>query len=84
MTKSMKEIIEGSSNKFKYQMLDRLMMDIRYFLGYGNRRPEVLWSGSVEAHIEDAKALYNSFKESEKPEWCTLELIEIYEREMKN
>ena len=83
MTTNMKEIIDNSCNKFKYQMLDRMLMDIRYYLGYGNRNENNLWSGSVEAHIEDTKALYNSFKDDEKPEWCTIKLIEDYEKDMK-
>lgn len=82
MTIGMKEIIEGNNKKFKYMMLDRMMSDCRYYLGNGNRNPKDLWSGSVEEHIEDMKALYNSFENNDKPEWCTMKLIEEYEKDM--
>lgn len=84
MTKEIKRIIEtkGPADSFKYQMLDRLRCDCNYFLGYGNRSENHLWSGNVADHIADMKALWNSFPESEKPEWLTMEQIEEYEKQM--
>jgi hypothetical protein len=78
----MREIIETSENRYKYMVLDRLVQDCRYFLGNGNRLVKYLWSGSVKEHIEDMKALFNSFKDEDKPEWLTMADIENYEKEM--
>lgn len=81
-SETIKNVIENSSTKFKYQLLSRLKMDCDYYLGYGNRNKKILWSGDEEQHIADTKALYESFKESEKPEWLTSEDIKKYENKM--
>lgn len=82
----MQEVIEGqvgmNDETFKYQLLSRLKMDCEYFLGFGNRSEHVLWSGTVEDHIADMKALWNDIKTG-KPEWLTYEDILKYEKEMK-
>jgi len=67
---------------FRYQLLDRLRSDCKYYLGYGDRYDKHLWAGSVEKQIEAMKTLWNSFTEENKPEWLTLEEIEQYEKEM--
>lgn len=84
MTKEIKRIIETKepADSFKYQMLDRLRFDCDYFLS-GHRLENHLWSGNVADHIADMKALWNSFPESEKPEWLTMEQIEEYEKQMQ-
>lgn len=84
MTASMQEIIDHNSGaaSFKYMMLDRLRSDCEYFLGYGNRCERQLWSGSVEEHIADMKALWHSFPDDAKPEWLTMAQIEAYEQAM--
>lgn len=68
------------NDKFNYQMLDRLKSDCEYFLGFGNRNVKDLWGGSVKDHIAIMKDTYN--KLSEKPEWCTIEDILEFERQM--
>lgn len=82
MTKEMEKILEQNKNdnKFKYMLLDRMRSDCKYFLGYGNRNDNVLWSGNASYHIDDMKALYNSLQE--KPSWITMEDIENYRIEM--
>ena len=67
---------------FKYQLLDRLKQDCEYYLGYGNKNAKYLWSKNEKQQIEDMKALYNSFKDDEKPEWLTMEDINNYAKEM--
>lgn len=67
---------------FKYQLLDRLKQDCEYYLGYGNKNAKYLWSKNEKQQIEDMKALYNSFKDDEKPEWLTMENINNYAKEM--
>lgn len=67
---------------FKYQLLDRLKQDCEYYLGNGNRNAKYLWSKNEKQQIEDMKALYNSFKDDEKPEWLTMEDINNYAKEM--
>lgn len=81
-TNEIKREIEKYDNKFKYMLLSRMQSDCNYYLGYGNRCVDHLWASTVERHIAYMKALHNSFSESEKPEWLTMEGIENYEREM--
>jgi hypothetical protein len=82
----MKKIIEENmnNNKFKYMLLGRLESDCKYFLGAGGRYEKALWSGSIQDHIEDMTALYNSFSDDKKPEWITLEKIKEYEKQMND
>ena len=67
---------------FKYQLLDRLKQDCEYYLGNGDKNAKYLWSKNEKQQIEDMKALYNSFKDDEKPEWLTMEDINNYAKEM--
>lgn len=65
-----------------YQMLGRLMSDCEYYLGWGNKNQNRLWTHSEKDHIEKMKSIWNSFPDDEKPEWLTLEQISKYESEM--
>ena len=69
-------------NKFKYQFLSRLQQDCLYYLGFGGRNKKHLHYLDEQEHIDNMKALYNSFSDSEKPEWITLDDIVMYEKEM--
>lgn len=84
MTDSMTRIIKESGNKYKYQILDRMRQDCEYYLNAGGRHNKYLWSGSVKEHIGDMTALYNSFSESDRPEWLSLEQIGAYYDRMKD
>ena len=74
-------VIENSSTNFKYQLLSRLKSDCNYYLGYGHRNKNALWSGSEEQQIVDMKALWESFDRPNKPEWLTI--IDIWDYEIK-
>lgn len=80
-SETIQNVIENSSTRFKYQLLSRLKSDCNYYLGYGNRNKNVLWSGSEEQQIIDMKALLDSFDRHNKPEWLTI--IDIWEYEIK-
>lgn len=84
MTNGMLALLTNYSgtSKYKYMFLDRMRSDCEYFLGYGNRNENNLWSGSVKEHIDDMKTLYFSFYEKDRPQWLTLEQIEDYEKRM--
>lgn len=84
MTEYIKKLIEEKSanDSFKYMMLDMMKQDCNYYLGNGNKLKKVLWANDEKEHIENMKALWNSFPENEKPEWLTIEQIEEYEKEM--
>lgn len=69
--------------EFRYQLLDRMKGDCKYYLGNGNRQNKYLWAGNVDDQIEDMKKLYNSFPDDKKPEWITMEDINNFEKEMK-
>lgn len=76
--------LTNKPNDFKYAMLSRMISDCRYFLGNGNRAEKHLWAGNVEDQVTLMKALYNSFKDDEKPEWTSMDEIEELEKEMKS
>ena len=71
-------------DEFRYQLLNRLQEDCKYYLGCGNRCKKYLWSGNEKDHIQDMKKLYNSFNFDKKPEWLTWHDILEYERKMLN
>lgn len=73
------ELTVGHDDKFRYQMLDRLRSDCKYYLGYGNRSANALWARGDEAgQILHMVALYQSFPDSKKPEWLTADDIESF------
>lgn len=71
-----------ATDSFKYMLLDRMKQDCNYYLGNGNRLKKYLWANDEKEHIENMKALWNSFPDEEKPEWLTMEQIETYEKGM--
>lgn len=71
-----------ATDSFKYMLLDRMKQDCKYYLGNGNRLKKYLWANDEKEHIENMKALWNSFPDEEKPEWLTMKQIETYEKEM--
>ena len=73
-----------SPYKFNYMMLSRLESDCKYYLGYGNRYKNHLYYKDEQEHIDEMKKLYNSFPDSEKPEWLTWEQLLEYENNMIN
>lgn len=79
-----KEYTVSNEDKFNYMMLSRLQSDCEYYLGNGKRSDKYLWAGNEEAQIEEMKRLYNSFEDSKKPQWISMEDIEQYEEQMCN
>ncbi len=84
MTNYIENLIEErpATDSRKYMLLDRMKMDCNYYLGNGNRLKKYLWSGDEKEHIENMKALWNSFPEDGKPERLTMEQIENYEKQI--
>lgn len=72
----------SKEKKDQYQMLGRLRSDCEYYLGYGCRNPNRLWAGNEKDQIEEMKALWLGFSETDKPEWLTWEHILDYEKQM--
>lgn len=72
------EILEDE--KFNYMMLDRLRQDCTYAINQ-SKSTRQLWGKTVDAHIAEMRRLYNLVKE--KPEWLSLEDINMYEKELK-
>ena len=68
--------------EFDYMMLSRLQSDCNYFLSYGNGYEGHLYYKEVNRHCDEMKKLYESFDDSDKPEWITLEQIEQYRGDM--
>lgn len=65
-----------------YMMLNRLMTDCKYFLTVGRGNERHLYYKTVEEHCDEMEKLWNSFSESEKPEWLTLQQIHRYREQM--
>lgn len=65
-----------------YMLLGRWESDCRYFLGNGNGYEGHLYFNNIEKHISEMKKMWLSFEE--KPEWLSMENIEMYERDMLN
>lgn len=65
---------------FDYQLLGRLQMDCKYYLGNGGRAKKHLWAQDEVEQIQKMKELYAGLPV--KPEWITLEEIEQYEAAM--
>lgn len=76
------EMISNQSKEYKYQLLDRMKSDCDYYLGAGNRQPQWLWGKNEVDHIDYMKTLWNSFGESEKPEWLSYDQILDYEEKI--
>ena len=66
--------------RFEYMMLDRLRSDCDYYLGYGERHANGLWAHDERQHIKEMRRLYNLLPF--KPQWCTVEKIGQYAKEM--
>ena len=71
-----------ADKRFQYQMLDRYRCDCDYYLGYGNRNPDILPSKDEKEHIESMKRMWLSFPDGEKPKWLTWNQILEYEKAM--
>jgi len=82
LSKEAQEIVNSKDIKFKYMMLDRLRSDCEYYLGYGNKNKEKLWTHDEQEQIDFMIALYNSFNDDIKPQYITLEQIEEYRKKM--
>lgn len=83
MNKSeIKELLSGDLD-FRYQFLGRLQFDCEYFLGFGSRSERVLWAKNVDDHISLMRDVYNTFRQEEKPQWMSLDIINNYEKCMK-
>lgn len=72
----------ASSETFRYRLLSRMRSDCIYFLGDGNRCEKYLWGSTISNHIKIMKELWNSFPDTGKPEWLTMEQIEEFESQM--
>ena len=78
---TIEELLQGD-DQFRYMMLSRFQMDCEYYLGYGNRCVNRLWTHDEKEQISHMKALYDSFQKDAKPEWCTYQQILDYEKSM--
>ena len=75
---------EGSSENYRYMLLDRMRSDCDYVLDACHGNPyafKFLWAyNNPQAHIAYMRYLWNSL--AEKPEWLSMEQIDEYERRL--
>lgn len=76
-------VTHGPADSYKYMLLDRLRQDCGYYLDGGNRNSKYLWGGSVPAHLDAMRRLYESFPEGSRPEWLTMAQIDDYAERME-
>ncbi len=72
------EDIRKMAPKMRYQLLSRMVQDCKYYLNT-TQHPKHLWAGSEWLHILVMRALWDSFDEKDKPEWCSLAEIRYYQ-----
>lgn len=77
------EPFKRNPREHDYRMLSRYKSDCDYFLGAGNGYVGHLYFGDVDTHCNEMEKLWNSFTESERPEWISLEQIQDYRTKMK-
>lgn len=77
-----REFVADQSEDFRYQLLNRMQSDCRYYLGYGARDPRFLWAGNPRDQIDYMIALWDSFPENKKPEWISMYEINEYKWNM--
>ena len=68
--------------RFRYMMLSRMKQDCDYYLGYGGRSANHLWAGNEFNQIMNMKALWETFKPEDKPEWLTKDELKVYASQM--
>ena len=77
-----KEPYVENPKKLEYMLLDRMRSDCEYFLGNGNGYEGHLYGGSIENICNEMKSIWESFTDSEKPEWLSLKDIADYKTKM--
>ena len=68
--------------RFRYMMLSRMKQDCDYYLGYGGRSANHLWAGNEFNQIMNMKALWETFKPEDNPEWLTKDELKDYASQM--
>lgn len=81
------EVLAGSSEEYRYQLLSRIKQDRDHYLGAENRQWKRHFLGPLSINSEAEQiaymvALWNSFDEDRKPEWLTADDILDYEKRM--
>lgn len=75
------EYMKQQDERFKYQLLERMVTDCKYFLGYGRASERYLWGLNVSDHILYMKIVYISVKD--KPQWITMDQIITLQHQMR-
>lgn len=70
-------------DKYNYMFLDRLLSDVKYYLGNGDRYPGTLWAHDVDDHIDLMYKIWDYLaKDGVEPEWLSREDIDTYAQKM--
>lgn len=75
-------VVFAYDDTFRYMLLYRMKGDCEYFIDSGRSSVATLWAGNPAKQIAYMKLLYRSFSEEGKPQWLSIENIEIYEKMM--
>lgn len=76
------EYIKQQDELFKCQLLDRMLIDCKYYLSFGYACEKRLWGLNVHDHILYMKIVY--IYVLEKPEWLTMDQIITLGKQMRN
>ena len=82
ISKDLKKDVLNKPLKFRYQMLSRFQQDADYF--FRNPHPKYLWAGDPTEHADNMVALWDTFSNSEKPEWLTVKELKNYVNKLKS
>lgn len=74
--------ILSREESFRYQLLDRMRTDCKYYLGNGCRDVNRLWAKDEKTQIDYMEAIWRSFPKEGRPKWLTLKQIKEYKRLM--
>lgn len=70
------------STEFDYMMLSRLIMDLEYYFGNGNKHAKFLFYDTIEEHIAEVEKQYNALSPS--PEWFTQNDLNEWKEKVAN
>lgn len=75
---TIKEVLQRDA-QFRYMLLGRLSSDCESCLNREISHGTRLWAGNPKDQIKYMRAILDSFPDTEKPVWCTKEMIDRYE-----
>lgn len=71
--------MKRSKDKFDYMLLSRLKQDCLYFLNWGGRSVNILYTHDIDAHLKLMWELWQKCR----PQWLTKRQLKEIEKQMR-